>query len=327
MLGFCRFQGKKLCNHRTPRLSQRPRTDADRLVRAVSRIVVVAFACLAALPAAALAASGHSPQSSSTGGAALAPTTPPRGLVKAHFTKWFTRVLRMGDSGADVTALQTWLADLGYTVATTGVFDSSTQTAVRRFQNAHALYPASGTVGIRTATTLHAAVNHLALSGGGGVFGPNTGGNSSQLVFPLVPKSRVLAPTTWSLDQGVDISTQNNACGASLTEVAMAPGTIVREGIDGFGPDAPVLKVASGPLRGRYIYYGHAAPALVKVGAFVSAGQPIAELGCGIVGISSGPHIESGINARGGPPCCPSWQETSPWWYDVLLKLYHKATR
>jgi hypothetical protein len=25
--------------------------------------------------------------------------------------------------------------------------------------------------------------------------------------------------------------------------------------------------------------------------------------------------------------CCPGFQETSPWWYDVLLKLYRKASR
>jgi murein DD-endopeptidase MepM/ murein hydrolase activator NlpD len=146
-------------------------------------------------------------------------------------------------------------------------------------------------------------------------------------VFPLYPLSHVAHTSAWSLDQGVDLGGGANQCGPRLVELAVGSGTIVREGLDGFGDASPVLRLNSGPDSGRYVYYGHAAPALLPVGTHVSAGQPIAQVGCGQVGISSAPHLEIGLLSVGAsnPEELPSVGETSSETMANLISAYKAA--
>lgn len=126
--------------------------------------------------------------------------------------------------------------------------------------------------------------------------------SSASLIFPFPEGAAGVAPkSAWTLDQGVDI-----AAPANTPELAVGAGTIVKEGISGFGPNAPILKLdqpintPQGPLD--YVYYGHAGPDTVPVGTHVSAGQQITEVGAGIVGISTGPHLEIGLSSTANPP-------------------------
>jgi peptidoglycan hydrolase-like protein with peptidoglycan-binding domain len=338
---------------RNSRTSRGPRPGTAHDGSAAGRLLPFAVALIALLVAPALAAAAvrraspraakHGPRphaasgvtgatgttggtGTTSGGAGITPSLP-SGIVTAPTSGSapFTRTLRFGQHGSDVQTLQTWLSQVGFSVPATGYFGSLTKSAVANFQLANALQPASGTVGKRTAAMLLTKVDAQAAATGTPL-APAAVGQTGSLTFPLTPVSRVLPPSNWTLDQGIDIGTVNNACGAQVTEVAAADGTIVQEGVDGFGPAAPVLKVSDGPYAGRYIYYGHALPALVPVGAAVTAGEPIAELGCGDVGISSAPHIEFGISVAGSTmPCCPGYQETSPELLPVVKAAYTAA--
>ena len=142
---------------------------------------------------------------------------------------------------------------------------------------------------------------------------PSTGGNRrGQRLAVVAPANPTPQPSTYvlsngvalplprqyitngSVDQGVDYAAPG---GTPL--YAMGEGVIIGEGISGFGPNAPILQITSGPLKGMEVYYGHAGPDLVQVGQHVTAGQQISEVGYGIVGISTGPHLEIGFYPPG----------------------------
>jgi peptidoglycan hydrolase CwlO-like protein len=130
-----------------------------------------------------------------------------------------------------------------------------------------------------------------------GSSGPLQVSSGGGFTFPM-PKGSASPPGTWSEDQGVDISAPGGT-----PEVAVCSGTIVLHGIGGFGPWAPVLHCDS-PVGGySYVYYGHAGPGnQLSIGTHVGAGQVMSEVGPGIVGISTGPHIEIGFCDSSGTP-------------------------
>ena len=137
----------------------------------------------------------------------------------------FTRMLREGDRGNDVKTLQIWLTEVGYPVPETGYFGSATKAAVKRFQQAHHLFPASGTVGIRRRTALSAAINQAAKHGGlkGSSGGSSLGGTSPSKPLPPRGCSRCARslgssrPAPGRSTRGSTSPTVNTACGPQVT--------------------------------------------------------------------------------------------------------------
>lgn len=284
-----------------------------RVTTPLSRRLRACLACATALALAALAAgpahAATTTASTPTGGTSYGYQPPPD--LPAAAKRMGIHRLAYGCRGDEVTVLQMWLRELGYgSVKVTGRYDVATRNAVRRFQRARGL----GSDGVASASTIRAMkAARVARKATAGTEG---------WAFPIQPIRRVAPPSYWSPDQGIDIPPYTGFCGSQLTLVAVTDGKIVQEGISGFGSQSPILKVSSGPYAGRYIYYGHSAPALVKVGTWVKRGQPIAQVGCGSVGISDTPHLEIGISRRGGPPCCPGFGETAPLITEIMRQLY-----
>jgi murein DD-endopeptidase MepM/ murein hydrolase activator NlpD len=102
-------------------------------------------------------------------------------------------------------------------------------------------------------------------------------------------------------DDGVDIETAPD--GAAVYSITPGVVTAVANDPAGFGPDYPVILVTEGPLAGQYIYYGHVAASLVRVGQHVRAGQPIAVIGhTGDAASLGHGHIEIGFSDGSGDP-------------------------
>jgi hypothetical protein len=134
-------------------------------------------------------------------------------------------------------------------------------------------------------------------------------GSTVQQSFIAAKGANIPDQSTWTIDQGVDIP-----FAAGTPMLAVGPGKITASGISGFsnGPnDCPVLTVTDGPLKGKSFYYGHCGPMHVNVGDTVNAGQIIVEIGSGIVGMSTGPHIEFGLCSSAGQPNCSGGGPTS----------------
>jgi peptidoglycan hydrolase-like protein with peptidoglycan-binding domain len=319
------------------------------MAHARTRIAAPAIAGVLAISALGLTQACAPAAAANTGGAAAgtlaapstaaaggtAPTSPasePAAKTASHHWQLGDRVLRPGARGDDVKELQSDLALLRISVPVTGRYDhGATLHGVRRFQRSHRL-PVTGTVARLTVAALRVAIaaaqpasnpTPAAPPATAPPAAPSTA--SLGWVFPISPISVVAPPSTWSPDQGVDIATIGQACGSEAVEVAVDDGTIVAEGISGFGPAAPILQLDRGPYAGRYVYYGHAQPALVAVGTHVTRGTPIADVGCGRVGLSTGPHLELGISAPGGPTCCPGMGQTAPLMQFILTGLYAAA--
>jgi len=103
-------------------------------------------------------------------GSSVIAFAPVAGAQTASASATFTRDLTIGSTGADVTALQNWLNNKGYTIAAgaTGYFGAQTQAALAKYQAAKGISPAAGYFG---------PITRAAVAADGGSTGGSTGGS------------------------------------------------------------------------------------------------------------------------------------------------------
>jgi peptidoglycan hydrolase-like protein with peptidoglycan-binding domain len=188
----------------------------------------------------------------------------------------FGHTLRKGQSGADIKTLQTWLSAAGYKVPATGYFGDLTKSAVRSFQLAHRLYPASGSVGDRTSSMLRAAVlqatNRQRIVSAAG----NSAGSDP------IPGFQIQRD-----DMGVDASART---GAGI--YAPAASKLVQVMRDWYAGEPLLLFQFDAPPAGALGDYWYVAeqivPVTTSIGTRFQAGQRVASFAASGTGIEIG---------------------------------------
>jgi murein DD-endopeptidase MepM/ murein hydrolase activator NlpD len=256
---------------------------------------VLAVVVLLGAAAPAAGAAGANAQGAANGGGVSASDRPPppaatggaqAGKVPARTTRLVLaraarnlgrRALRRGSRGPEVKTLQLVLTALGYRAKPTAFFGQGTEYQVKRFQSAWRI-DVIGVVGPATGSALRSA-----LQGGKPPAAAPTPAaapvNPAGWAYPVRGThnygngdNRYGAPRTGHTHAGQDIM---SPCGTPLA--AARGGTVL--GADYGGDAGNYVAVHTADTRYDYFYAHLRAPALVKQGATVQAGQIIGYVG------------------------------------------------